>query len=302
MQKEDEKNPSGGYVEFTPWLSRATLDIIGIAGVDFDFNAIEDPNTELSRTYRTIFVQTNQARILQLLGLIFPIRLLRLIPAKRNSDIRNASKTIRRISRELIEQKQRKLAEKGASTGKDILSVALKSGGFTVENLVDQTMTFLAAGHETTATASQWAIYELCRHPEIQGRLREEVRANLPSPDDENATVSAEMLDRLPYLHAVCSETLRLHPPVRITRRETAKDTTILGQFIPKGSDIVICPLAINRSKAIWGEDAQEFNPERWMGPGRVNSGGAESVYAQVTFLHGMNNFLCALHINCNLI
>ena len=88
--------------------------------------------------------------------------------------------------------------------GVDIISVALRSGTFTEENLIDQMMTFLAAGHETTATALQWTIYALCKHPDIQARLREEIRTKLPSVSSGSLEgISAATLESLPYLNAV---------------------------------------------------------------------------------------------------
>ena len=131
-----------------------------------------------------------------------------------------------------------------------------------------------------------WACYEMSKNPSIQTRLREEVRANLPSIDS-GGTVSAESLDKCHYLHAVCMEVLRLHSPVPISLRETVKDTTLSGQFVPKGTKIVFCISTINTSIAQWGEDAHEFNPDRWMGPGKANSGGGVSNYSFLTFLHG---------------
>ena len=122
----------------------------------------------------------------------------------------------------------------------DILSVALESGGFTDENLIDQLMTFLAAGHETTASAMTWATYLLAKHPEVQARLRAEIRENLPSISDTATTVSSLDIDRLPYLSAFCSEVLRYLSPVPLTVRVAARDTSIQGQFIPQGTQIML--------------------------------------------------------------
>ncbi|KAL8849856.1 MAG: hypothetical protein Q9221_005194 [Calogaya cf. arnoldii] len=274
-------------VEIGEWAGRATLDIIGSAGMGHDFGAIEDPNNELATTYRTVLQPSGQAAVLGLLSLFLPFWLLRSIPVARNQEIPTAAQTIRRVCRQLIEVKKRVLEAKDGETGKDIISVALSSGGFTEENLVDQMMTFLAAGHETTATAMIWAVYALCQNPHYQTRLRDEIRSNLPSIEDASAPVSAEALDRLPFLHAVCNEVLRLHPPATLTMREAAKNTTICGHYVPKGTKIVLCPGAVNSSKALWGEDAMEFKPERWLAPGQANSGGAPSNYAFLTFLHG---------------
>ncbi len=283
----DEKSSLSSVIEVGGWLSRATLDIIGVAGMGQDFNAIRDPNTELNVTYRKVFTPSRGAQILGFLALFFPPWFIRRLPIKRNEDVMEAVNVIRRTCRELIQQKKEKLQNREKKTDVDIISVALESGGFSDENLVDQMMTFLAAGHETTASSSMWAIYLMCQHKDVQSRLRDEIRSNLPSVNDPTRTVTAAMLDRLPYLHAVCNEVLRVYSPVPLTLRVAAKDTTIVGQFVPKGTTIILSPWAINTSKELWGADAAEFNPDRWLGPGRTNTGGADSNYSFLTFLHG---------------
>ncbi|MCJ1248523.1 hypothetical protein MMC30_005741 [Trapelia coarctata] len=283
----EQKSSPSAIVPMSGWLSRALLDIIGVAGMGQNFNALYDPNTELYATYRKVFEPSRQAYVIGIFAIFIPMRLLRLLPVKRNDDMASAAASIRAVSRKLIQAKQQKMSQKEGRMDKDILSVALESGGFSEDNLVDQLMTFLAAGHETTASASTWALLALSQHPEIQTRLREEIRANLPSIEDDSTPMSAEIMDRLPYLHAVCNEVLRLYSPVPLTRREAAKDTSILGQFVPKGTDIILAPTAVNTSKELWGEDALEFNPDRWMAAGKTNSGGASSNYALLTFLHG---------------
>ncbi|KAF2734394.1 cytochrome P450 [Polyplosphaeria fusca] len=287
MKADIKADKSGSsVVEIREWASRATLDIIGVAGLGQDFNAIENPESELNATYRSIFGAAGGQQILQLVANLVPTWFLRALPLKRNEEIVNAIKVIKKVARDLIKDKRAKL-EKGNRTDTDILSVALESGGFTDEELVNQLMTFLAAGHETTASAMAWAVYLLCKHPETQRKLRSELRSNLPSLNDPTTEISSTDIDRLPYLNAVLNETLRVFPPVPLTLREAAADTTIQGQFIPKGTTIVICPWAVNTSKALWGADAREFNPDRWMGQGKANTGGADSNYAVTTFLHG---------------
>ncbi|KAL2255185.1 hypothetical protein VTK26DRAFT_3910 [Humicola hyalothermophila] len=291
------------------WASRITLDIIGVAGLGRDFGAIKDPNNELSKAYWRLFAPNRQARILNLLELVIPPRLISALPVRRNFDIRSAARFIRGVCAELIEDKEKSLGRKD-SVDLDILSVALQSGGFTREDLIDQLMTFLAAGHETTASALTWAAYLLAKNPDMQARLRAEVRAHLPPPttttttttaaaaaaaagdvgdDQPHATVSSIDIDRMPYLNAFCNEVLRYFSPAPMTVRVSAVDTTILGHFVPKGTQIMIVPWAINKSRALWGADAHVFNPDRWLdGSGRfVASGGAASNYAFMTFLHG---------------
>jgi cytochrome P450 len=273
-------------VEIQDWSSRATLDIIGVAGMGKYFDALTTPDNELNLTYRSIFASNRGAQIVQLLLGLLPHWVAINLPLKRNDEIGNAVNTIKKVAGDLIRDKREKL-KKGEAKGMDILSVAMESGGFSDDDLVNQLMTFLAAGHETTASAMSWAVYCLCKHPDVQTRLRDELRSELGSALKEGGQISSAEIDRLPYLNAVLQETMRIFPPVPLTLREAATDTTIQGAFIPAGTTIVICPWAVNTSTHLWGPDAHEFNPERWLHPGTSNTGGAESNYAVTTFLHG---------------
>ncbi|KAL9069642.1 MAG: hypothetical protein Q9157_006096 [Trypethelium eluteriae] len=276
-------------VEIGGWASRATLDIIGVAGMGKDFNSLQNPRNELTQAYQRVFDPGKVGRILQLLGIFLPIWFLRRIPVQRNTDIREANTTIKRTCLSLVQDKRKRL-EKGARTDYDILSVAIESGGFSDEDLVNQLMTFLAAGHETTASAMTWTILLLCQNPAIQARLREEVRGRLPSLSDASKGITSTDIDSLPYLNAVCNESLRFYPPVPSTLRQAAHDTTILDQPVPRGTTIIMSPWAINQSKKLWGPDARSFNPDRWIDSttGHANNtGGADSNFSFLTFLHG---------------
>ena len=272
-------------IDVNDWTSRVSLDIIGIAGLGRDFHALDDPSNKLLQTYQQLFTFDRKAMVFLLLGLIFPSWLVRMLPMKRNNDLLNASKTIRATCRDLIGNAKQDLKE---NKGKqNILSVALGSGAFSEENLVNQLMTFLLAGHETTSSALAWAIYVLCKYPGVQSRLRAEVRSTLPDPRNSDSAISSNDIDNLPYLNAVCNEVLRLWPPVVLTVRVAAHDTTIVGQHIPKNTTIYVVPWAVNASKELWGDDAGDFVPDRWLSPGKANTGGAENNYAYLTFSHG---------------
>ncbi len=265
--------------------SRATLDIIGLSGMGKDFDSLHDEGNKLNQTYRAIFNPSRASIILQLMAAVLPGWVLTNLPGKRNDTLNAASEFIKQTCRDLIASKRAKMAEK-ERTEVDIVSVALESGAFSDEDLVNQMMTFLVAGHETTATAMIWAIYSLCKNPEKQQKLRDEVRSKLPSLDDE---VTAAQIDSCEYLHAVCLEVLRLWSPVTLTLRVADCDTSINGQFVPKGTTIILAPFAINTSTALWGPDALEFKPERWLdADGKANNkGGADSNFSFLTFLHG---------------
>ncbi|KAL3479963.1 cytochrome P450 [Aspergillus californicus] len=289
---QSRQSADDNVVQVRPWASRATLDIIGLAGMDQDFGSLADPNNYLAGQYHRI-LQEPALWFMLLFAFAFIIgqgHLIQALPVQRNKDVFEGCSAIREETQRLINEKKERVKHNPdeIESGKDILSVALRSGTFTDEELIDQMMTFLAAGHETTSTALQWAIYALCKNQDVQTRLREEIRSNLPAISSDNPEpITAAGLDSLLYLHAVCNEVLRFHPSVPITFRTNPHDTTLAGIPIPKDTMLTISPEVINHSPDLWGPDADKFNPERWLGAGRVNTGGASSNYAFMTFLHG---------------
>ncbi|KAI0395553.1 cytochrome P450 [Xylariaceae sp. FL0594] len=290
------------------WANRTALDIIFVAGIGQDSESVRngDSNyTTVLKIYETLFTPTKQDFILfPLRRWVLPGWLYELVPLPRRWELAKAAKTLRQTCRQILRKKKEDLENELADeTDKDILTVALSYGGFTEDELIEQLVTFLAAGHETTATALTWAVYALSKHPDMQKRLREEIRAHLPSPSTSPSASSpdtgelATVIDHhMPYLQAVCAEVLRFYAPVPVTYREGLVDTTIQGTRIPAGTPIVLCPRAINRNMALWGEDADVFKPERYLQSknGTANSdksdnsnGGTRSNYATMTFLHG---------------
>ncbi|KAF5125712.1 Cytochrome P450 monooxygenase FUM15 [Metarhizium anisopliae] len=272
------------------WANRCTLDIIGLAGMGVDFGSIQDPTNPLATTYKSLTGTQGQAGLLGILLILLPAWLANRIPLRSNNVIHDANRTIRNVCKDLIRDKKRRMANK-ERTDVDILSVALESGLFSDENLVDQLMTFLAAGHDTTASALTWATYVLSCYPDVQTRLRDEVRERLPRLDAD-ADITSVDIDKMPYLNAVCNEVLRFFSPVPRTSREAVEDTTVQGYPIPKGSVVLLSPWATNVDQNLWGSDALEFKPERWLASDAMDtksasSGGASSVYAFLTFLHG---------------
>ncbi|KGQ05870.1 Taurochenodeoxycholic 6 alpha-hydroxylase [Beauveria bassiana D1-5] len=300
-----------GYAEFEVghWASRVSLDIIGVAGLGRDFNATHDEDDEIVKTYMLITTPTMQDRLLlvmaDFLTAFVPMSILLQSPIPRAIEAKGAAKKIHDVCKDVIRLKKQKLADSKLEDV-DILSIALRSGMFSEEELINHMMTFLGAGHETTASALSFAIYAMCRHPEVQTRLRQEVRANLPPPvGDDGREITSMEIDRLPYLAAVCSEVLRMYSPVPQTIRETVRDTTIQGQPLPRGTRLLLVPWATNLDTRFWGPDGGEFKPERWLvarGGGddehdglggtaasvkAASVGGASSNHVFLSFLHG---------------
>ncbi|UNI16538.1 hypothetical protein JDV02_002965 [Purpureocillium takamizusanense] len=278
-------------IDIAPWTARCALDIIGLAGVGVDFGSIKNAKSPLAQSYEHL--QPSPADM-PLLGLraFLPDFIMDNLPLKRVRNAARASQHIRGVSRDLI-RKKRQLLDNNKDAGVDILTVALGSRLFSEDALVDQTMTFLSAGHETTASSLIWATYFMAKYPDMQERLRKEVRDNLPSADSDVEITSA-VIDGMPYLNAVCSEVLRTNSPVAQSIRVANHDITIQNQFIPKDTLLVLVPWTTNTDPKLWGPDAHEFKPERWLSPEHggtsatnAGSGGATSNYAFMTFLHG---------------
>jgi cytochrome P450 len=135
----------------------------------------------------------------------------------------------------------------------------------TARQLRDEVMTFLLAGHETTAVALTWTWYLLAQHPEIAARLRREVIGALGS-----RTPGIDDLPRIPLARRVVEEAMRLYPPVWGIGRQTIAADTIGGYEIPAGAIVNLSPWVTHRHPAVW-DDPACFDPDRFT-PERVRS------------------------------
>ncbi|KAI0768802.1 cytochrome P450 [Trametes elegans] len=273
-------------------LSRMTLDVIGLAGFNYDFNALNPQGTanELSVAFRQLFSNASPFSLVAMLRLWFPI--LQIIPNKQARRANEAASVISRVGRDLVVGKKRAIVkdtleqhrdgvERKDLQGRDLLTLLIKanmakdlpeSQQLSEEAVIGQIPTLLLAGHETTSTSTTWALYALSINLAAQKKLRDELLSL------QTDTPTMEQLSALPYLDCVVRETLRLYAPVTMLIREARKDDVIpvtepftdkYGKVqheirVAKGDRVVIPILAVNRSKDLWGEDAHEFRPERW--------------------------------------
>jgi cytochrome P450 len=125
--------------------------------------------------------------------------------------------------------------------------------------LRDEMVTLLLAGHETTAVALTFCFYLLATHPEADARLAAELAEVLAG----QAPTAAD-IPRLRYTEWIVKETMRLYPPVPSVGREALEDCEIGGYHIPKGAQIALVQWMTHRDKRWFGEDVDQFRPERW--------------------------------------
>ena len=136
--------------------------------------------------------------------------------------------------------------------------------------VADAAVNFLSAGRDTTAQSLTWTIYSLLRHPEWQNELLKSIQLDFPHQERGSPlplsyeTTSGQ--HALPYAQAVFAEALRLNPAVPFELKETTAATTLPdGTELPAGAVVIWIPYGMARSPEIWGSDAAEFNPGRWL-------------------------------------
>uniref|UniRef100_A0A6N2MY13 Uncharacterized protein n=1 Tax=Salix viminalis TaxID=40686 RepID=A0A6N2MY13_SALVM len=153
----------------------------------------------------------------------------------------------------------------------DILSRFLQVTENDPTYLRDIILNFVIAGKDTTATALSWFIYMLCKHPAIQNKIAQEVREatgvkEITGFAEFAASITEEALEKMNYLHAAISETLRLYPSVPVDGKICFADDTLPDGFhVRKGDMVAYQPYAMGRMKFVWGDDAEEYKPERWL-------------------------------------
>ena len=129
----------------------------------------------------------------------------------------------------------------------------------TTKQLRDETMTLFIAGHETTAITLSWTWYLLAQHPTVEARLEEELRSVLGGQPPDAADLA-----RLPYLHAVISEVLRLYPPAYILARVAVAPFQIGEYDFPAGETLLLSQWVMHRDPRYY-DDPDAFRPERWL-------------------------------------
>ncbi|PQK12254.1 hypothetical protein BB8028_0003g08710 [Beauveria bassiana] len=196
---------------------------------------------------------------------------------------RDACDTFSELANGWINQALRKTHEKSSPQGGGLGHVAEAAQSFT-EELVSSTedrellrdilVQLLFAGIDTSTSMLSFTLLELGRHPGSWTRLRAELAEHsLLSAGPE--TITAGQLKDCVFLQNVVKETLRLYPPVPINSREAIRDTVLptgggadgsKPVFVPKGTSLKYSPYVMHRRSDLYGPDAMEWNPDRWLG------------------------------------
>ncbi|KJA18896.1 hypothetical protein HYPSUDRAFT_69561 [Hypholoma sublateritium FD-334 SS-4] len=309
-----EKDTSKGTVmPMYEWVSKAALDIICSTAFGYTSDSLHNPHNELAEAYEVLTGSQNGpdlAGFIAIVSIPGVVRFLSSRWATAHRDIFSwfpftntipallgSMERIRAVAAVMLSQKMAAAAavQEDGEAQRDIMSLlvrarlseargALKAGAGPVyamsdTAMMDQVLTFLGAGHETTASGLAWTLWLLAKNPEAQVRLRAEVTPVFA----DGARPGYRELQDMQWLDCVVKEALRVMPPVPMTFRQAAKTDYIEGVLVPKGTIFYIPIRVINTWKEVWGEDAEEFKPARWLDlPPKCND-----AYSTLTFLAG---------------
>jgi cytochrome P450/NADPH-cytochrome P450 reductase len=242
-------------------MTRLTLDTIGLCGFDYRLNSFyrEDPHPFVNSMVNAL--GESLAR-----GNRLPIEEKLLI--HKRIQFQNDVKFMNNLVDRII--KDRRASGEDLSTKKDLLSYMLtgvdKQSGEKLDdvNIRYQIITFLIAGHETTSGLLSFTMYQLLNHHAVLQKAYEEVDRVLGA--DLNAKPTFSQINQLRYITQILQESLRLWPTApafAIYPREN--EAIIGGQYkITKDDDVAVLAPMLHRDRSIWGEDAEEFNPDRF--------------------------------------
>ncbi|EIW57464.1 cytochrome P450 [Trametes versicolor FP-101664 SS1] len=289
-------------IDITGWMGRTALELVGQGGLGHSFDPLteetSDEYTEAVKALVCVFVFSlpdTRNIVLPFVKYMGPAwlrrKMLDLVPIPNVQRMKHITDLMHERSIQIFNERKA-AALRGEESmlnqvagGKDVMSVLLKANleaddedRLPEEELIAQMSTFILAGVDTTSNALARILHLLALHPDVQDKLRAEL---VEAQAQYGEKMPYNELSQLPYMDAVCRETMRIHTPVSFVLREALEDTkipvtepirglddTLITEIaVPKGTFIFLNSLACNGNKALWGEDADEWKPERWLAP-----------------------------------
>ncbi|BAU27984.1 cytochrome P450/NADPH-cytochrome P450 reductase [Aneurinibacillus soli] len=260
VQKWARLNPDES-IDVPDDMTRLTLDTIGLCGFNYRFNSYyrETPNPFIVSMVRALDEAMHKATRLSIQD-----QLMVLTKRQFERDIQSMYSLVDKIIAERKASREqgatdllaRMLSAKDPETGEQLDDT----------NIRHQIITFLIAGHETTSGLLSFAMYFLVKHPDVLKKAYEEVDNVLTG-----LVPTYEQVLQLKYIRMILHESLRLWPTAPSFALYAKEDTTIGGKYqIKKGERVAVNLPKLHRDKGAWGEDAEQFRPERFADPSQV--------------------------------
>ncbi|PPQ71482.1 hypothetical protein CVT24_011976 [Panaeolus cyanescens] len=287
-------------IDMLSWMGRTALELIGQSGFGHSFDDLTEDYDEhsYSAAIKKVVPVTFRMSILRVYGLYYIVKLgsaafrrklISILPWPAMKEARDIADVLHKTSLEIYQAKKKAILEGNQevtdqiSQGKDILSILMRANMEASEDdrlpedeIYGQIATFTFAGMDTTSNAIARILWLLSQHKDVQDKLRSELREAMQNAGGE---LPYDELVALPFMDAICRETMRIHSPVWQLLRKPNKDIllplskpikTVDGGemneiFVPKGTTVMCGLLASNMNTEIWGPDAFEWKPERWI-------------------------------------
>ncbi|CAN4125729.1 unnamed protein product [Withania somnifera] len=264
---------SANIVDIQELFMNATLDSIVRVGCGIELDSISGSSEE-GKKFSEAFDNASVLTLWRYVDIFWKIK--RALNIGSEAKLRDNIRTVDQFVYKLIHRKTEQINTPEADLSwkkKDILSRFLQIAGKDPKYLRDTILNFIAAGKDTTSTTLSWFIYVLCKYPHIQEKVAQDIRKAATVREDDAtdvtdfaAKLSEDALEKMQYLHAALTETLRLYPAVPVDGKICFSDDILPDGFsINKGDMVSYQPYAMGRMKFIWGDDAEEYKPERWL-------------------------------------
>ncbi|KAF3623197.1 putative cytochromeC1-like isoform X1 [Capsicum annuum] len=249
-------------------FTKSTLETVFkiLLGVDLD------TTTEEGILFSSSFDEASAVTLYRYVDVFWKVkRFLNIgLEANMKKCIKVVDEFVYKIIRNKTEQMSKSRDESRVMKKSDILSRFLEMKKTDPKYLKDIILSFIIAGKDTTASTLSWFFYMMCKHPLLQERIAEEVRKatgtnEYSSIDELPNSITDAALDKMQYLHASLTETLRLYLAIPVDGKLCLSDDTFPDGFrVRKGDSVAYQPWAMGRMKSLWGDDAEDFRPERW--------------------------------------
>lgn len=239
----------GASIDISEEMAQLTLTIAGEILFNRDIGAESD---RIGEALMLLFRDINYR-------IISPVVVPRSVPTPHNRRVERAIEELEEIVYDLIEERRGRADEYDDLLSMLMLAEDEETGErMTDEQVRDEVMSFILAGHETTSNALAWSFYLQSQYPEVRRRVEREADDVIGDGRPDFETVTA-----LEYTDRVLDETLRLYPPAWTIEREPVEDDEIGGYRVPTGSIVMAAPYFVHHNPDVW-HNPEGFDPDRF--------------------------------------
>ncbi|CAL5025872.1 unnamed protein product [Urochloa decumbens] len=263
-------------LDISDLLMRSTLDSIFKVGFGVNLGVLS-ASSEEGAAFARAFDDASEQVLHRFLDPFWKAK--RLLNFSSEAAMKRSLRTINEFVYGIIDRKieqmgkdQQEFAKKEDILSRFLLERERDPGRFDNKYIRDIILNFVIAGRDTTAGTLSWFLHVLCRNQAVQDRIAQEVRIAAGTggcdvgAQELAASLTEDAISKMHYLHAALTETLRLYPAVPVDVKCCFSDDTLPdGYAVNKGDMVHYQPFPMGRMEFLWGADAEEFRPERWL-------------------------------------